>query len=78
MERMAGLCNEDHIGDIPKPVLDSLLENQSEPFRHRCAACAYRAGYEAGLNEAPDLAKAMGETISALRKENERLSQRRT
>jgi hypothetical protein len=44
------ICEIDHVGEVPKEVIESLPMTEKHPFRHRCAACAYAAG----LNEAKD------------------------
>lgn len=40
------ICEKDHRHD---PRFSSLPHDQGGAGRHRCAACAYEAGYKAGL-----------------------------
>lgn len=63
------LCEQDHTGEIPQEVLDSLPENQGHPVRHRCAACAYQAG----MNEAAEDVRQLVDQVRRLTEENERL-----
>jgi hypothetical protein len=41
------ICNSDHRYD---PAFTDLPEEQGGAGRHKCAACAYDRGYEAGLH----------------------------
>ena len=57
--RKAGVCDvEDH--QLPPGALDEIDGSQAdaENQRHKCAACAWNAGYEAGLREGNRLARA--------------------
>jgi hypothetical protein len=42
---MTGICKLPHRHD---PFFELLPEDQGEPARHRCAGCAYEAGYLQG------------------------------
>ena len=63
------ICERDHAGEVPQHVLDALPENQGQPVRHRCAACAY----EAGMNEAAEDIKKLVQQVKVLTEENEQL-----
>lgn len=65
----SAICAEDHTGDLPQKLIESLPEYQGHPVRHRCAGCSYIAG----LNEAQeDIARLVGQ-IQQLTAENEKL-----
>ncbi|MEZ4361601.1 MAG: hypothetical protein R3B48_15550 [Kofleriaceae bacterium] len=66
------ICTLDHTGEVPQHLLDSLPINQGAPVRHRCAACAYKAGK---LESAQQIDKLVAQ-VEHLRKENARLKQR--
>jgi hypothetical protein len=64
-------CTLDHAGDVPQALLDTLPVNQGHPVRHRCAACAYKAGK---LESVQDIEKLVAQ-VNQLRQENKRLRQ---
>jgi len=42
---VTGTCVRDHDGDVPAAVMVALPASQRGDLRHRCAFCAYLAGY---------------------------------
>lgn len=46
------ICNQPH---RHRQEFDELPIDQGGHGRHKCAGCAYEAGYEAGLNRAEDI-----------------------
>lgn len=42
-------CREGHVA--PRAAIDALHEDQGGPGRHKCAVCAWRAGFDAGHQE---------------------------
>lgn len=65
------ICTRDHTGEVPQRLLDTLPVNQGAPVRHRCAACAYKAGK---LESAEQIDKLVAQ-VEHLRRENARLRQ---
>src|SRR5690349_8824537 len=68
------ICTLDHTGEVPQQLLDTLPVNQGAPVRHRCAACAYKAGK---LESKQELEKLVAQ-VERLRQENARLRRRET
>jgi hypothetical protein len=56
------VCSRDHVGEVPKELIESLPMTERHPYKHRCAACAY----EAGMNEAQADMAGLMETIKNL------------
>ena len=46
------ICDKTHRYD---PFFSELPDDQGDYGRHRCAGCAYNAGYQAGLERQPNL-----------------------
>ena|SRR5579862_4758931 len=63
------ICEIDHAGEVPQELIESLPMTEAHPFRHRCSACAYKAG----LNEAAEDIEQLVEQVKALTQENEKL-----
>ena len=53
-------CNKNHL--VLSDVMNSIPADQGGVGRHKCAACAYEAGYEAGAqrHKSPHAAFALG------------------
>ncbi len=46
------VCTTDHEGQVSFQKIAALPESQAGASRHRCAMCAYKMGYEEGLQAA--------------------------
>ena len=49
------ICSKDHGGGAVPKSLGGLPNSQGGPWRHKCVACAYELGYEAGIGAAEKL-----------------------
>jgi hypothetical protein len=63
------ICEIDHAGQVPLAVIEFLPKTEANPFRWRCAGCAYIAG----MNEAGEDIKQLVAQVKALTEENESL-----
>lgn len=56
-------CQAPHRYDT---IFAALPEDQSYPFRHKCAGCAYELGYQAGVsNQEPSAAIAIDSILKS-------------
>ncbi len=60
------ICTQDHAGQVSKAEIEALPSNETHPFRHRCAGCAYAAG----MNEAGGDIAALVAQVKQLTDEN--------
>lgn len=44
--------NCEHAKAAPRAIIDELPESQAGAGRHKCAVCAFRAGYAAAVQDA--------------------------
>jgi len=56
-------CQDSHRYDS---MFKALPEDQSYPFRHKCAGCAYELGFKAGVNnQEPNVSQAMNSILKS-------------
>jgi hypothetical protein len=39
----------ERVQDVPKQIMQPILESQKVKFRHKCGGCLYEAGIEEGI-----------------------------
>jgi len=56
-------CQDSHRYD---DMFQTLPEDQSYPFRHKCAGCAYELGFQAGIsNQEPNESEAIDSILKS-------------